>query len=400
MILKDAEWMQDLLIEHVEELESLGARRLEARQSPAFNGRALAALQERVDAHVDALVLAGEDALPHLLLALRSEKPESVLAAALPLLRMGSQGAAYVLEQLDLAGTKVRHSLRWALFLSPLGTLRPLLEKRARGPVGPVSTAATQVLAFHGVLEELHLTEPAFVSPNAAVRAGAFRTVMWAGAKALKAADAQFKAEWSATLLRGLEDPTLSVRQAAWKAAAWTRQPWLMAKLREQATRKEKSAELLPLLALLGAPEDETLFVSAAQNPAMGDARFLWLATWGFAPAAVELLRALESGGGKTAALAAQAFQRLMDVDVETQIHVEEGLDLRVPHFERARVRVESVQKQWKPAERWLQGKPEASWTGPLLADLDRQTYAGLRLRQGVQGSWTGLPAQLDLLDT
>src|SRR5690606_28957351 len=100
MLIEAAPWLVDILEEHQEELLWLWPQWQAALRSDDYVPAELADLEERIEAHTDALVLADEAAVPLLEPALAGE-PAEALAAAYALLRMADpERAAPVLDAL------------------------------------------------------------------------------------------------------------------------------------------------------------------------------------------------------------------------------------------------------------------------------------------------------------
>src|SRR5688572_3059894 len=91
---RTAPWLQSILEEHFEEVQMLWEMRTAALRDPDYVARDVAELDDRLEAHVDGLVLAGGDALPILEAWLGGDTRSVVFAAAYVLLRMKEQAAA------------------------------------------------------------------------------------------------------------------------------------------------------------------------------------------------------------------------------------------------------------------------------------------------------------------
>lgn len=146
--------MIDILEEHFEELEFLWQQRQEALRSPEYTLPELAELEERIEAHVDGLVLAGEAAIPVLEAGLAGDDPLIVFSAAYPLLRLDRDDAAkLVMQTLQEAQGPQLDGLRQALCHGPLQRIERSLHEAVKSASAPVAAAAAEALAFHSLLD-------------------------------------------------------------------------------------------------------------------------------------------------------------------------------------------------------------------------------------------------------
>jgi hypothetical protein len=286
--------------------------------------------------------------------------------------------------------------------MSPLAATKSALEARAASAPDLAGITATQVLAFHGQLSDVRWIRRGFSSRLSPVRAGAWRSLAVLGAGGFPR-DAVSQRELAVAFDGALEDPALTVRQSAWAAAVWTRQPWLLTRLRQAVARRP---ETLSLLAALGDPQDGAHLLQAAGAPSLGDQRFDLMAAWGFPEGAQRLLHTMESERGPSALLAAAAFQRLTGFDAETGLRVQErprGATANVVPLDVRRVKVDEARRKmaslvsagWKSGVRYVGGRPEEAWTEAELDGLDRLSLWELRRRQAYRGVWQGRASEL-----
>ena len=147
-------FIADILEEHFEEVQALWIQRETALQSPLHTLRTLSRLEERIEAHVSAL-LRRRDVVPSIVSdALASDSAADSFAAAYVLRRLGDdEQARRVLAAFLTSEGRTREGIRDALCHAPLGGLvSPLMDALATAPPG-VSVAAAKVLAFHGQLD-------------------------------------------------------------------------------------------------------------------------------------------------------------------------------------------------------------------------------------------------------
>src|SRR3954471_20738617 len=86
--------LNDILVEHHEELEFLWGQRRKALDDPDYTPRALTDLDGRVEAHVQGLLIAEEQLIPIVREGLGASAATVAFAAAYPLLRLNRADAA------------------------------------------------------------------------------------------------------------------------------------------------------------------------------------------------------------------------------------------------------------------------------------------------------------------
>lgn len=147
-------WLQSLLEEHFLELQMLGEMRLAASIDADYRLEDLPSLDERLEAHVDALLLAGKRADGIVLEGLGAEESDVVFASALVLLRKGdTESATKLAESLHQATPPQREGIYQACCYAGLGRLAPWLEQHSLGEDAALGTVCAQALAFHGLLK-------------------------------------------------------------------------------------------------------------------------------------------------------------------------------------------------------------------------------------------------------
>src|SRR6266704_5667510 len=85
--------MPDLLEEHFEELQFLWGQRRSALRSPLYTARELLDQEERIEAHVQGLLVAGDQLIPLVEEGLASDDPLLVFASTYVLLRLNTEAA-------------------------------------------------------------------------------------------------------------------------------------------------------------------------------------------------------------------------------------------------------------------------------------------------------------------
>jgi len=406
MIVEAAEWMVDVLEEHLEELESLWTRRLAHLLSDDVIVAGLARIDRRIAAHTDGLVLAGDHALPILAEALESGERALTLAAAFAMASScRTEMVGPVLEALPAAADEAREGLRLALTLGPMeATKDALLELAGAGP-SPVAAVALSALAFHGQpLPPQRLAELAR-SPDPNSRRLLCRAVSYAGV--------DNRSEWLLDQLVADEDAT--VRREALSAAAWTKRPWLLDHCRTLAKQPTvESWEALELLAVLGEPKDAALILAAASTEALGRRRITLLGSFGHPLVVDMLIDTMRCGAVGTAAEAGRAFLKITGVDVSTDRSMpavetksaqlsEEEIDfietVKLPDADRADNYWKEHQGELASATRLLHGR-EAAAVSVSLGDLTvvLRTRWEMTLRARYRGQARGTPQDLERL--
>jgi uncharacterized protein (TIGR02270 family) len=397
-------YLPDLLEEHIEEVEFLWAQRQAALTSSRQTQRDLAHCDERIQAHVQGILAAGEHASPLLEERLAGEDANAVFAGAYPLLRLGSGPAVgHLLEVFASAEGPRLDGLKRALAFgaSPaaLARLRALLPSAQPG----VAAAAAEILTFHrqfgadpGRLLLLVRDE------DPAVRRQAWRVAGYLGIPL----DAKLYAN-------AVRDEDAGVREAALLAAAWSRLPGALALTRQigQAPSVDNLPELR-LLAVLGGAEDLPRIRNLVTMAALGPARFGIAAAFGH-PLLVDLLVAeMANPDPSTAVAAGEAFTRItgQSVDSSERVNVpaegggppdefeaEFQDEVLLPDPELARAHWEKVRPQFTGSVRLASGLDLSRGVAPeALATIDLQSRFQAALRGRFQGSWTGSAIDLE----
>ena len=289
--------------QHLEMLGASWARRRRALHSPDYTGLALADLDELIEAHLDGLAAAGEDAHDLLIEVLRGGEPMEAFAAAMALLRVGtSEARREVEEAFTAASGKKLDAIRDAFAHGAWEQSRPFLESVFASAPPDIAIAAAEALAFVDAFTPTAEQIELFIRAEApAVRAAAWRIVYLRGtpiAPVLYAA--------------GLCDSDDSVRHAALRAAVWNASPVFYSYCR--AFLPAPTAESLDALVMLAAvaPAQEYKFVeSIAGNAEVGPERFRVVGGFGHPYFIDLLLRVLEGEDEGAIPAAARAFKKM-----------------------------------------------------------------------------------------
>lgn len=143
----------DILTEHSEEIEILWSRRRAVLWSPRETLDTLAALERRLDAHIDGLALDVDGAHECFERGLTGEDTDAAFASAVTLLRQRTMSSLNrVLDALGTAKAPARKGLGEALAYEPLA---PMVEQRLQDllvaePDSPAGHVARRILRAHG----------------------------------------------------------------------------------------------------------------------------------------------------------------------------------------------------------------------------------------------------------
>ena len=207
----------------------------------------------------------------------------------------------------------------------------------------------------------------------------------------------------------GLNDEFPPVRQAALRAAAWTRQPWLLHHCRNAARQADPgSMDQLLVLAILAEPADVRLLLDLAQNEQLGPARLRLLGALGHPAGMPLLLAGIGNQDPDVSVPAAAAFAKITgaDIDSDTMVTVTPPAGdapasdvpdpALAPSLDLAREHWETVKSEFATATRWCRG---FNVTRPVdegvLAQLDFESRWEVLLREHYTGARRVSPTQL-----
>jgi uncharacterized protein (TIGR02270 family) len=140
----------EVYVVHLEEFAFLWQQRQTALHSADFYLRDVAALEMRIEAHVDGLLVPGEAAVPVLEEFVAADDPAIVFAAAYVMLRLQSQNAANKVAELFLKAVPENiGGFRVALCHGPIQLIEAALREAAESANPLVAAAATEILLFH-----------------------------------------------------------------------------------------------------------------------------------------------------------------------------------------------------------------------------------------------------------
>ncbi|MEO8058157.1 MAG: hypothetical protein ABI671_07505 [Burkholderiales bacterium] len=402
MAVARARLIADLLQVHVEDLAFLWGQRREALGSRKHTLREYGELNERIEAHLQGLLVAEPAVLAGWLLPqLNGGDRNELFAAAYALLRLAEPTATHaVVVEFSRATGPALAGLRDALSLAPCalfgGEMQSALDQAK--PITAVSAAV--VLANHRLLDgQSPRLARLLEDDDLVVCELAWRAATVADAVApLTAPKRPFN--------HALGHAAPAVRSAGWAAAAWAGQARAMPLLRQFAASGEVPA--LHWLAVLGGPEDVPLLQKAALNMSDGAARCALLARFGHPSALNALLLWMSDDDSMLAVAAGEAFTRITGVEVRGErkaLPVAEDADefaremapeVWFPDVPKARALMERHGAKWAAGTRWCNGlRLDGEVSLEQLAQLDLEARWDVAARAALAGRPVSAPAPI-----
>lgn len=394
----------DLLEEHLEELDFLWNQRQGVLASPALTKREISDLDQRINAHVEGLLVGEEQTIPVVKESLAAEDSAVTFAAAYTLLRLQNPVAARIVsEAFRQAQEGQLEGVRQALCHGPIELILEDVYQAAETAAAPIAVAAIEALAYHSRINlESKRLEQFLTDENAEVRLAAWRI---SGEINVAPNQRAFDA--------GLGDKEARVRREALWAAAWTRQSWLPGHCRSLCANPVlENGDAFMLLAILGKPEDLQRVQGLGRCAALGPKRFQILGAYGHPEVVEDLIRGMESADLRSAVAAGAAFTKITGCDIESdkrvQLPPEDGhepdefekefLDeAKLPDAQRARAQWQGLKEKFAKGTRWCRGFDLSQGTKPEILDqLDMESRREACLRGKFEGSWGGTPIELE----
>lgn len=401
----------DILEEHFEEFEFLWGQRQEAIRSSEYTLEELLELEERIKAHIQGLLVGGENTIPFVQEGLSQDDPQPAFAAAYTLLRLRIDSAARQAmdtflqaegEQLDGIGKALCHG--------PIDMIFSQFQDALASAAAPIAVSAAEALAFHKKLDPRMPRLGEFQQDdNPQVRRAAWRLIMLTSTNQPLSPDISSRLSEAA-----MHDEDPSVRSEALHAAVWTRQPWVLEHCRKLSDEPSPDNwDAIHLLAILGKPSDLNRILAIAKATELGPQRFRALGTFGH-PGVVEiLLEGMKSEDPLTATAAGAAFTKITGADIESdqtvQISPEDGSE--PDEFEQEFLDEVTLPSPDSAQAHWQQAKAESSsgirWcrslnlTQPagreILNQLDLESRWEACLRGRFEGTWHGSLIDLEI---
>jgi hypothetical protein len=395
-----------IIEEHLQELAWLLELRGPALRSMDYRPRDVRLLDERVVAHLDALVLVGRDAEPLLVDALENAD-DAMVAAAAALALVQAEDAQIdpqpVLKRILEAPPDVARAIGAALPFARPGPALAAFEAASHRGRARVAAVAMRALASTGSVPAfVHLSDLVFAKDPVAKEAAwaAVAALSWGGRPAPSG-------DWDEGMLSDCRGPDGPVRDAALVAAVMTRQPFLLPLTIEKAmTGSRADLPVLALGAALAGPGEIPALVFALDRKELSLARFDIAAIAG-APQLVDpLIAAMSSTDPGIALAASAAFHRITGITVaadgvvrmpsdwrDEPEEVDEDLleDMPRPSADSARTQWDAARGKLSSAPRLRLGLPQsdADLGVGQRADLDMSTNWHNLLRASYQGADT-----------
>ncbi|MCI0379991.1 MAG: hypothetical protein L0215_20610 [Gemmataceae bacterium] len=395
--------LKDILVEHLEEFEFLWVQRQRVLRSPLYTMRAFAELEERIEAHVQGLLIAGDD-LPALVEpGLEGDDPAAVFSSAYLLLRLQTEasGKRVIDAFLQAEGGKLQ-GLKQALCVGLVQALGPL--QRAGESASPaLAVAAWEILARQNSADKKAAALTAFLKhADPAIRTAAWRALGYS------------QAPLATDLYRtGVADADPSVAKEAFWTAAWHGQSWILDHVRKiAAVPGIPPWDAIYLLAILGKPSDMENMRGISNNQALGPRRFLALGAYGCPDFVQVFLEGMASKDPLSAVAAGQAFAKITGKNTESDQRVtipppdgrepddfeKEFLDeVKLPDVEMARAHWKQKEAEYRKGTRWCRGQNLSQGATPALLDqLDMESRWEGYLRGKFEGKGQQGPADLE----
>jgi uncharacterized protein (TIGR02270 family) len=394
-----ARHIADLLLVHAEDLAFLWGQRREALTSRRHTLREFNELNERIEAHLQGLLIAGSGALMELMQPqLASPDRDDAFAAAYALLRANhAEATQAVMIEFSRAADSTLGGLRDALSSVPLATSADNMRAALEHAKPDTAVAAAVVLANHRVLDAQSSRLAQLLEDNDPIVCA----LAWRAAAAADTGAPQFAA--ARPYRHSLTRAPPPVRHACWAAVAAAGRIQAMPLLRHTAAEGDTVA--LRWLAVLG---DESDAASLQQSAlAMNDvvAACDLLSRHGHPSALGKLLDWME-GEAPEAAAAGAAFTRLTGIDIRGQrvtlpvpddaddFTREMAPDIWLPNTDQARIVMQRRGGEWAQATRWCQGfRVDGEVGRELLLQLDLEARWEVAARAAMNGRPVSGPA-------
>lgn len=402
-----ARYISELLQVHLDDLAFLWGQRREALNSRKHTLREYGELNERIEAHLQGLLVADAPALLELLTPqLTAKDRDDAFAAGYGLLRLNKAAATHivVVEFLRAEGATLA-GLRDALSLAPHALFAHEMQGALVHAKPFTAVSAAVVLANHRLLDgQSERLARLLTAGHELVCELAWRAATLCDAAAVAASAAVADELTSRRPYRHvLGHASAAVRHAGWGAVAWAGQQRALPALRQAATSGDRVA--LHWLAVLGADDDVALVQRA--GVALNDvpACCELLARLGHASSLPALLQWMAGTDVVAAAAAGAAFTRITGVDVRgrritapvpddaDEFTREMAPDLWLPDARKAHTEFERRGGVWAQGNRWCQGlRVDESSTREVLLQLDLEARWDAAARAALAGRVLSVP--------
>lgn len=394
-----ARYIPDLVQVHIDDLAFVWSQRREALASRRHSLREFAELNERLEAHLQGVLVAPPAALgTQLQPQLAGPDRDETFAAAYAMLRLADGASTHVVvDDFRRAQGSALAGLRDALSLAPPALFAAEMRSALDQAKHTTAVAAAAVLANHQLLDAASPRLARLLEDeDEAVAQLAWRVAAVVDANSNTTPPPRpYKA--------ALGHANAAVRHAAWAAAAWSGQANAMPLLRQTAATGDTAA--LHWLAVLGTETDAPVIQKAAlaiDNPTQ---RCELLARFGHPSALNALLRWMATDDVPLAAAARDAFTRITGQDIRgerRQLPVpddaddftrEMAPDVWMPDVEKARALLERHGATWAAGTRWCNGlRLDGVPPRELLVQLDLEARWDAAARACMAGQVISAP--------
>lgn len=391
-----------LLQLHLDDLAFIASQRRAALNSQRHTLREFGELGERLEAHLQGLLVAPVEALRDLLMPqLVAVDRDECFAAAYGLLRTGDSDLVWaVIAEFTKARGHSLAGLRDALSMAPAEPVHEEMQSALEHAKPITAVAAAAVLANHRKLDPASpRLDRLLGADDPEVAALAWRLVALADGSMPPQSPRPDR-----PFMAGVMHADERVRLAAWHAAAWAGQSQALPVLRASAEGGDAAG--LHWLAVLGTADDMTTIQQAALAMDDDGARCALLARFGHPSALNALVRWMESSGMPLAVAACEAFTRLTGLDIRgerRQMTVPDDADefdremaplVWMPDAGKARTLLEQHGQHWSIGLRWCRGQRlDGEVPRELLVRLDLEARWEVAARAALRGQPISAPS-------
>lgn len=394
-----ARYIPDLVQVHIDDLAFVWGQRREALVSRRHSLREYAELNERLEAHLQGVLVAPPDALGVLLQSqLAGPDRDEAFAAAYAMLRLADTTATHaVVVEFSRAQGPALAGLRDAFSLAPHALFAAEMRSALDQAKPTTAVAAAAVLANHQLLDA--------ASPRLARLLDdedeAVAQLAWRVASVV---DVNPKATPPPRPYKAaLAHANAGVRHAAWAAAAWTGQATAMPLLRQTAATGDVAA--LHWLAVLGQETDAAVIQKASLAMDDPNQRCELLSRFGHPTALNALLRWMAGEDVPLVVAARKAFTRITGQDIRGERRTlpvpddaddftrEMAPDVWMPDVDKARALLDRDGATWAGATRWCNGlRLDVVPPRELLVQLDLEARWDAAARACMAGQVISAP--------
>jgi len=300
--------LTDILEEHLEEADFLFHQRENALSDRVYDLNGLAELEERLLAHLDGLVIGGEEAWALLEPKLAGEEAGEVFAAAFVALASGDPARIELLQKtFGAAEGPILDGIRHALRHTSSPEVEQIVRLYLNSKKTTLRAAAIDVISFRRLPLEIGLLQAGLQSKDPLVVAAAANAV-----GRLRIAGLKYEVEGA------LESDAAPVRLEAIRAGLLLKSEKALTRCRKAVQeRSEEGGEAILLLGLVGHAEEGPLLVNALGEAALARNAVMSLGLLGRAAGIDALIQC--TADPKLARLAGEAIRTATGIDLEKE---------------------------------------------------------------------------------